>query len=212
MALPIFCEYPPMSIKLCHFIALKFEPHHLPSEWCRFTSCLWNLNDVNFLQNDDRLYIRNWCCIISPLWACSCNVKILGGMFWHLQSLHSILWRLQSIGIIFTAPSRFLLAFPCIFKVLIGTPCIFKVLLAFLKSWCLATVQCTLDVWAMLPLKNWCNFNASASVNVECCRGFMNVGMASVSVDVASWQRWMLAQLWCKWNVDMASWQRWTLA
>ena len=96
-----------LSSRLCHFIALKFEPHHLPSEWCHFTSCLWNLNDVNFLQNDDRLFIRSRCCIISPLWACSCNVKILGGMFRHLQSLCNILWRLQSIVVIFLVSSRF---------------------------------------------------------------------------------------------------------
>ena len=96
-----------LSSRLCYFITLKFEPHHLPYEWCRFTSCLWNLNDVNFLQIDDRLYIRSRCCIISPLWACSCNVKILGGMFRHLQSLRSILWCLQRFGVIFPAFSRF---------------------------------------------------------------------------------------------------------
>ena len=72
------------SSKLCHFVALKLEPHHLSSEWCCFTSCLWNLDDVNFLRNDDRLYIWSRCGIISPLWACSYNVKILGGMFRHL--------------------------------------------------------------------------------------------------------------------------------
>ena len=142
-----------LSSRLCRFLALKFEPHHLLFEWCCFTSCFWNLDDVSFLQNDDRLYIRSQCCIISPLWACSCNVKILGGMFRHLQSLHSILWRLQSIGVIFPHIFKVLLAFPCIFKVLIGTSCNFNVLLAFLKSQCLATVLCTLDVWAMLPLK-----------------------------------------------------------
>ena len=96
-----------LSSRLCHFITLKFESHHLPSEWCRFTSCLWNLNDVNFLQNDDRLHIRSRCCIISPVWACSYNVKILGGMFRHLQSLRSILWHLQRFGVIFPASSRF---------------------------------------------------------------------------------------------------------
>ena len=93
--------------RLCHFIVLKFEPHHLPSEWCRFTSCLWNLNDDSFLKNDDRLYIRSRCCIISPLWPCLCNVKILGGMFRHLQSLRNILWRLQRFGVVFPASSRF---------------------------------------------------------------------------------------------------------
>ena len=80
---------------------------------------------------------------------------------------------------------KVLLAFPCIFKVLIGTSCNFNVLLAFLKSQCLAIVLCTLDVWAMLPLKNWCNFDASASANVECCRGFMtkmNIGTALVQM------------------------------
>ena len=86
-----------LSFKLCYFIALKFEPHHFPSEWCRFTSCLWNLDDINFLRNDDRLYIWSWCVIISPLWACLCNVKILGSMFQHLQSLGSMLWRLQML-------------------------------------------------------------------------------------------------------------------
>ena len=96
-----------LSSSLCRFLALKFEPHHLLSEWCRFTSCLWNLDNVNFLQNDDRLYSRSRSCIISPLWACSCNVKILGGIFRHLQSLRSILWRLQRFDVIFPASSRF---------------------------------------------------------------------------------------------------------
>ena len=144
-----------LSSRLCHFIALKFKPHHLPSEWCRFTSCLWNLDDVNFLQNDDRLYIQSRCCIISPLWAGSCNVKILGGMFQHLQSLGSMLWHLQSIDFIFFYRIfKVLIRTPCIFKILLATPCIFNVLLASLKSWCLATVLCILDVWAMLPLND----------------------------------------------------------
>ena len=135
MALPIFYGYSPTSLKyawhhlspggiflyfasLNHIIALKFEPHHLPSEWCRFTSCLWNLNDVNFLQNDDRLYIWSRCCIISSLWACSSNVKIFDGMFDifkvfaaysgifkglvsffpHLQGFVGIFLHLQSLG------------------------------------------------------------------------------------------------------------------
>ena len=121
-----------LSSRLCCFLALKYEPHYLPSEWCRFTSCLWNLDDVNFLQNDNRSCIWNRCRITSLLWACSCNVEFL-----------------VACSDIF----KVLLAFPCIFKVLIGTPCIFNILLAFLKSWCLATMLCTLDVWAMLSLK-----------------------------------------------------------
>ena len=36
---------------LCHFTTLKFEPHHLPSEWCSFTSCLQKLDNVTFLQH-----------------------------------------------------------------------------------------------------------------------------------------------------------------
>ena len=42
-----------------------------------------------------------------------------------------------------------------------------------MKCWTLARPQC----------KYWCNFNASASANVECCYGFMtkmNVGTASM--------------------------------
>ena len=163
--------------RLCHFIALKFEPHHLPSKWCHFTSCLWNLDNVNFLQNDDRLYIQSQCCIISPLWACSCNVEFL-----------------------VACSDIFKVLAPCsgIFKVLIGTPCIFNVLLASLKSWCLAIVLCILDVWAMLPL----NIGATS----------MRVQVLILSVDVASWQRWMMTRLWYEWSVDMVSWQRWVLA
>ena len=40
-----------LSSRLCHFATLKFKPHHLPSEWCCFTSCLWNLDNITFLQH-----------------------------------------------------------------------------------------------------------------------------------------------------------------
>ena len=40
-----------LSSRLCHFTTLKFKPHYLPSEWCYFTSCLWNLDNVTFLQH-----------------------------------------------------------------------------------------------------------------------------------------------------------------
>ena len=32
------------------------------------------------------------------------------------------------------------------------------------------------------------------------------------SVVMTSWQRWMLARLWCKWHIDVVSWQRRVLA
>ena len=79
----------------------------------------------------------------------------------------------------------------------------------------------------MLPLNNWCNFDASASVNVECCRGFMNVGTVSVqmkfwhsfmnvgtaSVQMKCWRDfvalWMLARRWYKWSFDVARCKYW---
>ena len=37
--------------RLCHFITLKLEPHHLPSKWCSFISCLQKLDNVTFLRH-----------------------------------------------------------------------------------------------------------------------------------------------------------------
>ena len=116
-------------------------------------------------------------------------------------------------------------------------------------SWMLAQLWCewSVDVtswqrWmlARFQCKNWCNFNASASANVECCRGFMikmNVGIASVrmkcwrgfvaktsigmtsvlmwSVVMALGQKWIVdvaSWLRCKWSVDLVSWQKRVLA
>ena len=73
--------------------------------------------------------------------------------------------------------------------------------------------------------KYWCNFNANASANVECCRGFMekmSVGIASIrmkcwrsfmakmncwrSFMASVWVKcWMLAQFQYQWSVDVAS-------
>ena len=64
--------------------------------------------------------------------------------------------------------------------------------------------------------------NASASANVECCRGFMekmNVGIALIRMNcwrsfMASVRMkwWTLAWLRCKRSVVVASWQKWMLA
>ena len=64
---------------------------------------------------------------------------------------------------------------------------------------------------ALVQMEFWHGFMNvdTASIQKKCCRGFMekmNVGTVSVSVDIASWQRWMSARLWCKWSFDMASW------
>ena len=64
-----------LSSRLCHFTTLKFEPHHLPSEWCCFTSCLWNQDNVTFLQHL-KLVLHHL------------SSK---GILWHLQSLGSII-------------------------------------------------------------------------------------------------------------------------
>ena len=104
------------------------------------------------------------------------------------------------------------------------------VVVASWKIWMLARLRCN---WSfdVARCKYWCNFNASASANVECCRGFMekmNVGIASIrmkcwrsfmakmncwhSFMASIWVKcWTLAQLWCKWRVVVASWQKWML-
>ena len=90
-------------------------------------------------------------------------------------------------------------------------------------SWMLAQLWCK---WSfdVAQCKYWCNFNASASANVECCRGFMtkmNVGIASVrmkcwrgfvaktSIGMTSVLMWSVVMAsWQKWIVDVASWLR----
>ena len=114
-----------------------------------------------------------------------------------------------------------------------------SVVVASCQRWMLARLRCK---WSfdVAQCKYWCNFNASASANVEYCRGFMikmNVGIASVrmkcwrgfvaktsigmtsvlmwSVIMASWQKWIVdiaSWLRCKWNVVVASWKKWMLA
>ena len=54
----------------------------------------------------------------------------------------------------------------------------------FMASWMLAWLRCK---WSfdVAQCKYCCNFNANASANVECCRGFMtkmNVGTASMQM------------------------------
>ena len=93
----------------------------------------------------------------------------------------------------------------------------------FVASWMLARLQCK---WSfdVAQCKYWCNFNASASANVECCRGFMtkmNVGIASVrmkcwrgftaktSIGMTLVLMWSVGMTsWQKWIVDVASWLR----
>ena len=99
-----------------------------------------------------------------------------------------------------------------------------SVVVASWQRWMLSRLRCK---WSfdMARCKYWCNFNASASVNVECChlekmncwRSFMvSVRMKywtlarlryKWSVVVASWQKWMLAQLRYEWSVDVVSMQ-----
>ena len=71
-----------------------------------------------------------------------------------------------------------------------------SVVMASWQRWTLARLRrkwsINLASWqrwmlSRLQYKYWCNFNASASANVQCCHGFMvkmNVGMASVQMMV----------------------------
>ena len=98
-----------------------------------------------------------------------------------------------------------------------------SVVMASWKRWMLAWLRCK---WSfdVTRCKYWCNFNASASANVECCRGFMtkmNVGIASVrmkcwrgftaktSIGMTLVLMWSVGMTpWQKWIVDIASWLR----
>ena len=117
MALPFFCGHPPMS--------LKYDLHHLSlggiflyltslsyiiSLLGYATSQLWNLNHIISLLSDAVSHqvseiwttspssnIWSWCCIISPLKACSCNVKVLAAFSSHLQGFVNISLHPQSL-------------------------------------------------------------------------------------------------------------------
>ena len=72
---------------------------------------------------------------------------------WHLFSSSKSLMRAPCNVKVLVAFFLKLQGFVGISEILMRSPCIFKVLLAFLKSWYLATVLCTFDVWVMLPFK-----------------------------------------------------------
>ena len=138
----LFYGHPPTSLKYAlHHLSLGgiflylASLSYIVSLLCCATSQLWNLNHIISLLSDaishhvSKIWttspsssIWSWCYVISPLRACSCNVKVLAAFFLKLQG------------------------FVGISEVLMRTPCVFKVLLASLKSWYLAIVLCTLDV------------------------------------------------------------------
>ena len=155
----------PFWVVQLHIMSPKVGQCHLPpasevgvassllQEHVRAMSKSWQHSSWNFKVLSASL------CIFKVLIRAPCNVKVLTAFFLKLQGFVGISLHLQnfvgnslhiqgSVGIF-----KILMRSPCIFKVLIRTPCIFNILLAFLKSWCLATVLYALDVWAMLPLK-----------------------------------------------------------
>lgn len=106
MALLIFCGHPPTSLKyaLHHlspggiFLYFSSLGYIVPLLGCA-NSQLWNLNfsGAKIWTTSPSSSIWNWCCIISPLGACSCNVKVLAAFSSHLQGFVSISLHPQSL-------------------------------------------------------------------------------------------------------------------
>ena len=115
--------------------------------------------------------------------------RILGGMFWHLQSIVGISLHLQSLDRDSLHLQR-----------LVGISEILMSGYNAMQPRCLYYVAS----------ENWycCSFIIKVHINATSIR----VQVLVWSVDMASWQRWMLAWLQCKWSVVVALWQRWMLA
>ena len=117
IALLIFCGHPPISLKYAlHHLSPGGIFLYLVSLSCIVSllgcaiSQLWNLNHIISLLSDAVSHhvseiwttspssnIWSWCCIISPLRACSCNVKVLVAFSSHLQGFVSIFLHPQSL-------------------------------------------------------------------------------------------------------------------
>ena len=115
--------------------------------------------------------------------------RILSGMFWHLQSIVGISLHFQSLD----RDSLHL-------QHLVGISEILMPSYSAMHPRCLSYVAS----------KNWCCCSFIIKVHIDATS--MRVQVLIWSVDMASWQRWMLAQLQCKWSVVVALWQRWMLA
>ena len=177
--------------------------------------------------------IKSWCCIISPPRACPCNVKVLAGYSPHifkvllaslciLKVLMEASWNFkvllaslfifkvfnesslqcQSLGSILFETSRFrwhlrnLNEESLHLQSLVGISEILISGYSAMHLWCLSYVA----------FQNWCC--CSFIIKVHIGPTSMNVEMLMWSIDMASWQRWTLAQFRCEWNVDVVSWQR----
>ena len=201
MALPIFYEYSTTFLKyaLHHlspggiFLYLATLNYIISLLGCA-TSQLWNLNHIiSFLSGLTSHHVSkiwtmspsssiwSWCCIISLLRACPCNVKVLAAFFLKLQGFVGISLQCQSLGGILLETSRFHWHLRNLNEGLLAS------LTSCWHFW-------NLDVWAMLPLK----IDATS----------MQVQVLMWSVVMASWQRWTLAWLRRKWSVDVTSWFR----
>ena len=185
MALPIFYGYSPTS--------LKYAWHHLsPGGIFLYLATLNHI--ISLLSGVVSHHV-------SEIWTMSTSSGMMIDYIFEVGVASSLFY-----GHVH-AMSKFLVACFDIFKAFTAYS---DVLLASLKSWCLATVLYTLDVWAMLPLK--------ICANVECCRGFiekMNVGttlvqmkfwhgfmnVGTASVRMKCWRNFM-----AKWSVDVTSW------
>ena len=108
--------------------------------------------------------------------------RILGGMFWHLQSLGTMLWHLQSIEVIFSPHLQSLNRGSLQLQRLVGITEILMSGYSAMHPWYLSYVAS----------EYWCNFNASASVNVKCWRGFMaKMNDDTTSVWMKCWHDFM---------------------
>ena len=117
MSLLIFCGHPPTSLNytLHHlspggiFLYLTSLSYIIFLLGCAISQ-LWNLNHIilflsgavshhvfKIWTTSPSSSIWSWCFIISPLRACSCNVKVLAAFFSHFQDFVGISLHLQSL-------------------------------------------------------------------------------------------------------------------
>lgn len=156
------------SSKLCHFITLEFEPHHLPSEWCHFTSYFWSLDDVIFLQDKDRLLVLHHFASIGMFVQCwvvddiSLHLQSLDGDSLHLQSLNKDSLHFQDlVGISLHLQS---LDGDSLHLQRLEIPMFSSsanVDMASWQRWTLAQLRCEVLSWLHDKDGRWCSFGVS---------------------------------------------------
>ena len=158
-------------------MSLKSRRRQLPSEWWQIIYPKSVLHHLSSMG----MFVQcqnSW-------WHVSTSLKSLqhtplSSKYWHHFSLH-----LQSLD----KDSLHL-------QLLVG---IFEILMSgysAMHPWCLSYVAS----------ENWCCCSFTIKVHISATSMQVQLQVLMWSIDMASWQRWMLAWLLCKWSFDVASW------